>query len=188
MTLNDNPKLVVRITAHTDSRGSDMHNNDLSQRRAQSVVDYLISKGIDPERLMAQGYGRSQPKITDAEISKMRTEAEREAAHQVNRRTEFEKVRDDYVPRQRFEAPVKDSLGQNIRISRPILSAKDSVFFNLKKEERPSAPQQRAPEERQPQQQPAQQEGERREQPAPQPRPAPRDTTEEPAGPPVPEH
>lgn len=176
---NDNPKLVVRIAAHTDSRGSDEHNNDLSQRRAESVVDYLISKGVDPERLEAKGYGKTKLKITDEQIARMK-EADREKAHAANRRTEFEKVRDDYVPRQRFEAPTRDSLGKNIKIGRPILSSKDSVFFNLKNDKRPAQPGNTTPA-----QQPAQQPSRKDFPVMPGQQPEKRDTV--PTAPPTPE-
>ena len=55
--LNENPNISVEIGAHTDSRGSDIYNEKLSQRRAQAVVDYLIEKGIDRNRLEPKGYG-----------------------------------------------------------------------------------------------------------------------------------
>ena len=56
-----NPELIVEIMSHTDSKGSDKYNEKLSQQRAESVVAYLISKGIKPERLKAKGYGESKP-------------------------------------------------------------------------------------------------------------------------------
>lgn len=59
--LNDNPNVRVEISAHTDAVGSDEYNQELSQRRAESVVSYLISKGINGERLIAKGYGESIP-------------------------------------------------------------------------------------------------------------------------------
>jgi len=57
----DNPDIKIEISAHTDSIGSDEFNLELSQKRAQSVVDYLINKGIDSMRLIAKGYGRNDP-------------------------------------------------------------------------------------------------------------------------------
>ncbi len=57
----DNPEIIVEIMAHTDSKGSDAYNLKLSQKRAESVVKYLVSKGIDPKRLRAAGYGESMP-------------------------------------------------------------------------------------------------------------------------------
>jgi outer membrane protein OmpA-like peptidoglycan-associated protein len=87
--LNGNPKIKIEISAHTDSRGSDGYNDKLSQERAQSCVDYLLSKNIDKSRLIAKGYGKRQLLITDAEINKMPTEEDKELLHQQNRRTEF---------------------------------------------------------------------------------------------------
>lgn len=87
--LNGNPKIKIEISAHTDSRGSDGYNDKLSQERAQSCVDYLLSKNIDKSRLIAKGYGKRQLLITDAEISKVPLEEDKEVLHQQNRRTEF---------------------------------------------------------------------------------------------------
>lgn len=87
--LNENDKMKVELAAHTDSRGGDAYNLKLSQERAQSCVDYLTSKGIDRSRLIAKGYGESQPLVKEEVINKMATEQEKEAAHQQNRRSEF---------------------------------------------------------------------------------------------------
>lgn len=59
--LEANPEIIVEIQSHTDSKGSDSYNEKLSQKRAESVVNYLISKGIKPEQLKAKGYGESVP-------------------------------------------------------------------------------------------------------------------------------
>lgn len=59
--MQDNPEIIVEIQSHTDNKGSDAYNMKLSQKRAESVVSYLISKGIDPRRLKAKGYGESKP-------------------------------------------------------------------------------------------------------------------------------
>ncbi|MGV9012419.1 MAG: OmpA family protein [Flavobacteriales bacterium] len=99
-TLVDNPTIIIELAAHTDSRGSDKSNILLSQNRAQSCVNYLISKGIDPARMVAKGYGESRPRITDAEIAKMATNEEKEAAHQKNRRVEFTVKSFGYVPKE----------------------------------------------------------------------------------------
>ncbi|MCB0376605.1 MAG: OmpA family protein, partial [Sinomicrobium sp.] len=82
--LEENPTLIVEIGAHTDSKGSTPYNNDLSQRRAENVVKYLVSQGIDAKRLRAKGYGESQL-INDCDDDKDCSEEE----NQVNRRTEF---------------------------------------------------------------------------------------------------
>ena len=87
--LEDNPEIKIELSSHTDSRQTAAYNDDLSKRRAQSAVDYIISKGIDADRLIARGYGESQLLISDDEINKNPTEEAKEAAHQRNRRTEF---------------------------------------------------------------------------------------------------
>jgi outer membrane protein OmpA-like peptidoglycan-associated protein/tetratricopeptide (TPR) repeat protein len=88
MVLNDN--LQIEINSHTDTRGSDKYNMKLSQGRAQSCVDYIISKGISKDRIKAVGYGETKPLVSDEEIAKMVPKSEEfEAAHQKNRRTAF---------------------------------------------------------------------------------------------------
>ena len=79
-TLNDNPKITIELSSHTDSRGKDAYNQALSQRRAQSAVDYIISKGVDKSRITAKGYGETRPEIKNAKT---------EEQYQRNRRTEF---------------------------------------------------------------------------------------------------
>lgn len=78
--LQDNPELKIELSSHTDDRNTDAYNLDLSQRRAKSAVEYLVSQGIDPTRLEAKGYGESKLLIPNAQT---------EEEHQVNRRTEF---------------------------------------------------------------------------------------------------
>ncbi len=78
--LKENPNLIVEISAHTDERGNDDYNLNLSQRRAQSVVDYLVRNGIPMKRLVAKGYGESQLIVRNAAT---------EMEHQMNRRTVF---------------------------------------------------------------------------------------------------
>ncbi|MFM8918351.1 MAG: OmpA family protein, partial [Bacteroidota bacterium] len=99
--LGENPTITIRIEAHTDSRATDEYNNDLSKRRAKSVVDYLIGKGIDKDRLSSEGFGESKLRVSDADIEKMATEEEKEAAHQKNRRTEFSVLSTDFVPKKK---------------------------------------------------------------------------------------
>ena len=72
----------------------------MAQKRAQSVVDYLVSKGIAGDRMVARGYGENRPLMTDKDIAAMATEEEKEAAHQKNRRSEFKVLREDYVPKE----------------------------------------------------------------------------------------
>jgi len=113
-TLNLNSNITIELSSHTDFRGSDEANMDLSQRRAQSVVDYLISKGISTSRLIAKGYGESQPRkiskklgdkyaflndgdvLTEDFINKLPNNEQKETAHQINRRTEFKVISTDY--------------------------------------------------------------------------------------------
>jgi peptidoglycan-associated lipoprotein len=100
LTLVENPTIIIELSAHTDSRDTDKRNMVLSQNRAQSCVNYLVSKGIDPVRMVAKGYGETMLRISDAEIAKMATKEEKEAAHQKNRRTEFRVLSFDYVPKE----------------------------------------------------------------------------------------
>lgn len=83
--LNDDPNMQIELSSHTDSKGTDDYNMKLSQRRAQSVVDYLVKKGIDKSRLKAQGYGESQP-VAENENPDGTDNPE---GRQKNRRTEF---------------------------------------------------------------------------------------------------
>ena len=98
-TLIDNPTIVIELSAHTDTRGSDKSNDLLSQNRAQSVVNYMVTRGIDPARMVPKGYGEKRPRISDAQIAAMGTKEEQEAAHQQNRRTEFRVISWDHVPK-----------------------------------------------------------------------------------------
>ena len=59
--VRSNSDVIVEVGGHTDSRGGDAYNMDLSQRRAETVINYLISKGVPADRLVAKGYGESQP-------------------------------------------------------------------------------------------------------------------------------
>lgn len=111
--LNDNPNVTIELGAHTDRKGTDKYNERLAQRRAQSVVDYLIAGGIDKERLEAKGYGESVPKTINKRMAKqfeflnegdVLTEEfilalppeQQEIADQINRRTEFKVLRTNY--------------------------------------------------------------------------------------------
>ena len=77
--LTENPTLKIELGSHTDSKGSDVYNQKLSQSRSQSVVTYLIEKGIATDRLVAKGYGETAPVATN----------DTETGRQENRRTEF---------------------------------------------------------------------------------------------------
>ena len=94
--LVDNPTIVIELSAHTDSRGDNYKNLILSQDRAKSCYNYLVSKGIPSDRMVPKGYGEERLLISDRQIAAMATEEEREAAHQKNRRTVFTVLRKDY--------------------------------------------------------------------------------------------
>ena len=107
--LQVNPNITIELGSHTDNRGSEASNDILSQKRAQSVCDYLVLRGIDPMRLTAKGYGERVPrtvngvKLTEDYINKLPTEAEKERAHQLNRRTEFKVLSRDFKPRENID-------------------------------------------------------------------------------------
>ena len=113
MLLKDHPNIVIEMASHTDRIGSAKYNQGLSQRRAQSVVDYLIANGIPRERLKPAGYGKSRPKTVTRRIHsqypqfeegvtlteefiKTLSKEDQEAADQINRRTEFQVIDTDY--------------------------------------------------------------------------------------------
>lgn len=121
-TLDDNPTLVVELASHTDARDTDERNDILSQKRAQSVVDYLILRGIDPDRLVARGYGERVPReldhkyylngiqvldsaniLTENFINTLSTNDIKEFAHQLNRRTEFSVLNNDFIPKEKLD-------------------------------------------------------------------------------------
>ncbi|MBA3679643.1 MAG: PD40 domain-containing protein [Bacteroidetes bacterium] len=107
-TLIDNPNITCQLNAHTDSRGDAKKNLELSQRRAQSCVDYLVNeKKIPVARLSAKGYGKTMLLITDDVIAKAKTKQEKEALHALNRRTNFSILSFDYVDPNAPKTPVK---------------------------------------------------------------------------------
>lgn len=85
----DNPNLVIELRSHTDSRGTSSSNMLLSDRRAKSSANYLVSKGIPENRIKGKGFGESLLKVKDSEVNKASTTEEKERLHQLNRRTEF---------------------------------------------------------------------------------------------------
>ena len=111
--LNDNPNVTIELSAHCDYKGSDAYNQRLSQKRAESVVDYLIKGGIVAERLVAKGYGEASPKflrkklanqlgfvqegdtLTEKFILEL-PEEQQEICNALNRRTEFKVLRTTY--------------------------------------------------------------------------------------------
>lgn len=105
--MNEYPDMKIELGSHTDNRGNDAYNKDLSQRRAESTRRWLVRNGISRDRVNAVGYGESAPKVVSAKdasnnpflkegdllspafIDKLPTEDQKEAAHALNRRTEF---------------------------------------------------------------------------------------------------
>jgi len=112
--LNENPNVTIELSAHTDYRGSEAYNKGLSQRRAESVVNYLTEHGIATDRLSAMGYGKEKPKtikrkltekynwlkeddvLTEEFITALKDEEKQEICNQLNRRTEFVVLRTTY--------------------------------------------------------------------------------------------
>lgn len=111
--LNENPHVTIELAAHCDYKGSDEYNKRLSTRRAMSVVNYLIGKGIDKERLTPMGYGKEQPKVIRKKLTEQypwlkegdvltedfirhQTQEHQEICNQLNRRTEFSVLRTTY--------------------------------------------------------------------------------------------
>jgi len=111
--LNDNPNITIEMASHTDRKGSEEYNIDLSERRAKSVIDYLIAHGIAPDRLQYQGYGKSRPKTVTKRVNKLYPQfpegqlldeefistlshEDQEVADQINRRTEFQVLSVNY--------------------------------------------------------------------------------------------
>lgn len=80
--LNKYPEMVIMVKAHTDNRGSDAYNMSLSDRRARSTVQYILSKGVAKSRISGKGYGESEPKVDCKENCT-------EEQHAQNRRSEF---------------------------------------------------------------------------------------------------
>lgn len=113
LMLNENPNITIELSAHTDYRGAEAYNKKLSQKRAESVVMYLINHGIAPDRLTPVGYGEEKPKtirrkvaerypwlkendvLTEEFILKLKPE-QQETANALNRRTEFKVLRTTY--------------------------------------------------------------------------------------------
>lgn len=86
--MEDNPEMEIELGAHTDNIGTDEYNLDLSNQRAKSCVDYLVSRGIAESRLTSKGYGESMP-IAPNEIGKGKKKKDNPEGRAKNRRTEF---------------------------------------------------------------------------------------------------
>ena len=133
--LNENPNITIELSAHTDYKGSEAYNEGLSQRRAESVVNYLIEHGIASDRLTPKGYGEGKPKtikrkvaernpflkegdvLTEEYITKL-PEEQQEQCNQLNRRTEFIVLRTTYG--------LFDKAGKLIQKPQPAAARQDS--------------------------------------------------------------
>ncbi len=142
--LEKNPNLIIELAAHTDARDTEEHNDTLSQKRAQSVVDYLVRRGIDPDRLVAKGYGERVPRVITRDITKagytfkagtrltesfidsLPNREVKEAAHQLNRRTEFTIIGTNFKPKPKPQ-------GQQVtpKIEIVTTTPKNSVTYTL---------------------------------------------------------
>ena len=126
--LERNPNIVVELRSHTDYRDTDEKNQVLSQHRADTCVKYLISKGIEAERMVPVGMGESEPytipegykgygagefdagtTLSESYIKRLATNDKKEIAHQINRRTDMKVLRDDYVSGVKTEDGKKDA-------------------------------------------------------------------------------
>lgn len=133
--LNENPNITIELSAHTDYKGSDAYNERLSQRRAESVVNYLIEHGIATDRLTPKGYGEGKPKTIKRKVAEKYSflkegdvltesfitalpEEQQEQCNQLNRRTEFIVLRTTYG--------LFDKAGRLIQTPQPKESSKDS--------------------------------------------------------------
>ncbi|RMF03432.1 MAG: DUF1573 domain-containing protein, partial [Bacteroidetes bacterium] len=152
--MKDNPTMKVELGSHTDARGDDNYNMDLSQRRAESARRWLMRKGITRDRIIARGYGETQPKVIDSVYAKrfdflkegdilteefinaLPTEEQREIAHQLNRRTEFKIIEGPTSIRMKITRPATQSendRGSNIGSERtqndpPVIDRRSSLY------------------------------------------------------------
>ena len=112
--LEQNPNITIELSAHCDFRGSASYNEKLSQARAEAAVAYLVSQGIEKERMTPVGYGEAKPKVvnkklteryaflsegdvlTEEFIGNLKDEEQQEICNQLNRRTEFQVLRTTY--------------------------------------------------------------------------------------------
>ncbi len=130
--MKENPTFVIELGSHTDIRGDDAYNDSLSFKRAKSCVDYIISQGIEPDRIVPKGFGERVPRVlekdksviyekdtfrfakgsvmTEEYINSLKTKGEQEAAHQLNRRTTFQILRTDYVPKKDTNTPINPDI------------------------------------------------------------------------------
>lgn len=162
--LIDNPNITIELASHCDYRGQDAYNLKLSQRRAESVTNYLSEHGVDPERLTAKGYGASQPKVVtgkhheaypflvegDTLTAKYITQldsatqaprfsvSEQEVMNALNRRTEFRVMRTTYGLFDE-EGNLRPEAAATIKSNNPSTYSDDDDYFedanNVRKED-----------------------------------------------------
>ena len=112
--LKENPNVTIELSGHCDYKGPAEYNKLLSQRRAETVVQYLVEHGIEADRLTPMGYGKEKPKtirkkltekypflkendvLTEEFIKTLENEEQQEQCNQLNRRTEFIVLRTTY--------------------------------------------------------------------------------------------
>jgi outer membrane protein OmpA-like peptidoglycan-associated protein len=112
--LKENPNVTIELSAHCDYKGPAEYNKQLSQKRAETVVQYLVEQGIESDRLTPMGYGKEKPKtvrkkltekypflkendvLTEEFIKTLENEEQQEQCNQLNRRTEFIVLRTTY--------------------------------------------------------------------------------------------
>jgi len=151
-TLDENETIIIELASHTDSRGSDESNDVLSQKRAESVVNYLIDRGIDPDRLVAKGYGERVPRrlakdvkkdgfqfksgtlLSQSFVDSLATKPEQEAAYSLNRRSEFRIISKDFVPKTQNKAITSQNQKVSIQINPednavPFTTNSDNTLF-----------------------------------------------------------
>ena len=148
--LQVNPTITIELGSHTDLRGSEASNDILSQKRAQSVCDYLVIRGIDPMRLTAKGYGERVPrtlkkdfvykgftfksgtKLTEEYINTLPSDELKEYAHQLNRRTEFKVLSRDFRPREDIDDDQVASIRLHPEDNKVAFSQDKQGYFSFK--------------------------------------------------------
>ncbi len=146
-TLDENETIIIELASHTDSRGTDESNDILSQKRAESVVNYLIERGIDPDRLVAKGYGERVPRrltkdvvkdgftfktgtlLSQSFVDSLPSKPQQEAAYALNRRTEFRILSKDFVPKTQNKAITSQLPAQTVTAQVPdnVVTKSDSL-------------------------------------------------------------
>ena len=113
--MEDNPDIVIELSSHTDSVDTENYNQRLSQRRAESAVDYIIQSGVDRTRLVAVGYGENRPIARNTNLDG----TDNAVGRARNRRTEFKVIRRD-------KTKLQNNLDDNVEFD-------EDQFFDDKK-------------------------------------------------------